>query len=207
MRKKVGTAAVNLVKAAGYHSAGTVEFLLDEGGNFYFMEVNTRIQVEHTVTEELTGVDLVKEMLRIEMGEKLPLRQKDVKLEGHVIQCRINAENPDKNFMPSPGKVEWYLPPGGRGVRVDSACYPGYTIPPHYDSMVAKLIVKGENRAEAIAKAKRALSEFHVGGVKTTIPFHQFMMEHAVFVKGTGYHINYVDEMLKEEMQFALEEV
>ncbi|MFN4175287.1 MAG: biotin carboxylase N-terminal domain-containing protein, partial [Parachlamydiaceae bacterium] len=161
MRAKIGEAAVKVVKAAGYYSAGTVEFLLDRDGNFYFMEVNTRIQVEHTVTEELTGIDLVCEQLKIAMGEKLRLRQDDVKFDGHIIQFRINAEDPDNHFAPSPGRLEYYLPPGGPHVRVDSSCYSGYVIPPNYDSMIAKLIVKGKDRSEAIARAKRALKEFH----------------------------------------------
>ena len=170
LRKKMGEAAVEIAKAAKYHSAGTVEFLLDEEKNFYFMEVNTRIQVEHTVTEELTGIDLVKEQIKIAMGEKLGVKQKEVDFHGHVIELRINAENPQNNFSPSPGTLEHYIPPGGPNVRVDSACYSGYRIPPNYDSMIAKLIVKGKNREEAIMVARRALREFHIGGVYSTIP-------------------------------------
>lgn len=208
MRKKMGTAAVNLVKKAGYYSAGTVEFLYDmKKKEFYFMEVNTRVQVEHTVTEELTGVDIVKEQLRIARGEKLSIAQKDVTYTGHVIQYRINAEDPNQQFAPRPGKIEWYLPPGGKDVRVDSACYAGYEIPPYYDSMVAKLIVSGKNRLEAIAKGKRALREFHIGGkgIYTTIPFHQYMMEHEQFVGGKEYHINYVDQMMETGVKFSVE--
>ncbi|MBS0623246.1 MAG: acetyl-CoA carboxylase biotin carboxylase subunit [Verrucomicrobia bacterium] len=201
LRKKVGQAAVSIAKAAKYFSAGTVEFLLDKQHNFYFMEMNTRIQVEHTITEELTGVDLVREQLRIARGEKLLLKQKDVTCSGHVIQLRINAENPAQNFSPSPGVLEYYLPPGGPHVRIDSACYSGYKIPPHYDSMIAKLIVKGKDREEAIAVAKRALAEFHIGGVHSTIPFHQYIMEDQNFHKST-YDITYVDRLIDGGCQF-----
>lgn len=204
LRQKVGQAAVNVVKKAGYHSAGTVEFLLDKDLNFYFMEVNTRIQVEHTVTEELTGVDLVVEQLRIAQGEKLQLEQKDVEFNGHVIQFRINAENPAHNFAPSPGRLEYYLPPGGPHVRVDSACYSGYVIPPNYDSMIAKLIVKGKDRQEAIARAKRALKEFHIGGVHSTIPFHRYMLEDPKFLS-TDYTLLYIDDLIAEGHSFTLD--
>lgn len=195
LRQKIGQAAVSVVKQANYYSAGTVEFLLDKDHNFYFMEVNTRIQVEHTVTEELTGVDLVTEQLRIARGEKLQITQKQVELKGHVIQFRINAENPEMNFAPSPGKLVYYLPPGGPHVRVDSACYAGYTIPPHYDSMIAKLIVKGRTREEAIAIAKRALKEFHIGGVYSTIPFHRYMLEDPAFLE-SKFDLNYIDGLI-----------
>ncbi len=201
LRKKMGQAAVNIAKAAKYFSAGTVEFLLDKNKNFYFMEMNTRIQVEHTITEELTGVDLVQEQLRIARGEKLKFKQKDIRFEGHVIQCRINAENPANNFSPSPGHLEYYLPPGGPHVRVDSSCYAGYKIPPHYDSMIAKLIVKGKDREEAIAITKRALQEFHIGGVHSTIPFHQYMMNKKEFHE-SKYDIKYVDELIDSGCQF-----
>ncbi len=201
LRKKMGECAVAIVKAAKYHSVGTVEFLLDEEGNFYFMEVNTRIQVEHTVTEELTGIDLVQLQLRIARGEKLELQQKDVQLKGHVFELRINAENPMHNFAPSPGLLEHYIPPGGPHVRVDSACYGGYKIPPNYDSMIAKLIVKGENREEAIAHAKRALKEFHISGVHTTIPFHQYMLDDKKFLTH-DYTIGYVDQLIDNGCSF-----
>jgi acetyl-CoA carboxylase biotin carboxylase subunit len=201
LRQKIGQAAVDVVKAAGYYSAGTVEFLLDKDHNFYFMEVNTRIQVEHTVTEELTGVDLVVEQLRIARGEELSLRQKDVQFNGHVIQFRINAENPAQHFAPSPGKLEYYLPPGGPHVRVDSSCYSGYTIPPNYDSMIAKLIVKGKNREEAIAIGKRALKEFHIGGVHSTIPFHLYMLEDARFLNA-DFDLTYIDGLIASGCQF-----
>lgn len=204
LREKIGQAAVNVVKKAKYYSAGTVEFLLDKDLNFYFMEVNTRIQVEHTVTEELTGIDLVREQIRIAQGEKMPYRQKDITFDGHVIQFRINAENPAQNFAPSPGKLEYYLPPGGPHVRVDSACYSGYSIPPNYDSMIAKLIVKGKNRAEAIAVGKRALREFHIGGVKSTVPFHRYMLEDDNFLD-TKYDLTYIDTLMSEGCSFDCE--
>lgn len=204
MRQKIGQAAVSVVKAANYFSAGTVEFLLDKDGNFYFMEVNTRIQVEHTVTEELTGVDLVMEQLRIARGEKLMFDQKDVEFSGHVIQFRINAENPSHNFAPSPGKLEYYLPPGGPHVRVDSACYSGYSIPPNYDSMIAKLIVKGKTRSEAVAIAKRALREFHIGGVNSTIPFHLYMLEDPRFLKA-DFDLLYIDGLIAAGCKFEKE--
>ncbi|MBM3208215.1 MAG: ATP-grasp domain-containing protein, partial [Chlamydiae bacterium] len=203
LRKKVGEAAVAIVKAAGYHSVGTVEFLLDQEMNFYFMEVNTRIQVEHTITEELTGVDLAREQIKIARGEKLSFKQKDVEFKGHIIQFRINAENPSTNFSPSPGKLEYYIPPGGPHVRVDSACYSGYKIPPNYDSMIAKLIVKGADRAEAIAVAKRALKEFHIGGVHSTISFHQYMLQDKRFLEN-DYVISYIDQLISEGCTFQV---
>ena len=201
LRNKMGTAAINIAKAAKYFSAGTIEFLLDRDNKFYFMEMNTRIQVEHTVTEELTGIDLVQEQIRIAMGGELKRKQKDVQFNGHVIQCRINAENPSNNFAPSPGILEYYLPPGGPHVRVDSACYSGYRIPPNYDSMIAKLIVRGKNRKEAIAHMKRALKEFHIGGVHSTIPFHQYMMNNPDFLEHK-YDIKYIDDLLDSGFSF-----
>ncbi|MBF8262641.1 MAG: accC1 [Parachlamydiales bacterium] len=201
LRKKMGQAAVEIAKAAKYHSVGTVEFLLDESGHFYFMEVNTRIQVEHTVTEELTGIDLVQWQIRMARGEKLPIRQKDVILNGHVIELRINAEDPHNQFAPSPGYLEHYVPPGGPHVRVDSACYGGYRIPPNYDSMIAKLIVRGRTRAEAIAHAKRALNDFHIHGVHTTIPFHQFMLQDTRFLTNE-YSISYIDQLITDGCTF-----
>jgi len=202
MRKAIGEHAVAIVRAAGYYSVGTVEFLLDEKKNFYFMEVNTRIQVEHTVTEELTGIDLVEWQIRIARGEKLPWKQEDISLTGHVFELRINAEDPSRNFAPSPGKLEHYVPPGGAHVRIDSACYTGYKIPPHYDSMIAKLIVKGKDRTEAIAKAKRALREFHIVGVHTTIPFHQYMLDEERFLTH-DYTINTIDQLIEEGCTFT----
>lgn len=205
LRQKIGQAAVSVVKAAKYYSAGTVEFLLDKDHNFYFMEVNTRIQVEHTVTEELTNVDLVREQIRIAMGEKLSLSQKDVVFNGHVIQFRINAENPAHNFAPSPGKLEYYLPPGGPHVRVDSACYSGYMIPPNYDSMIAKLIVKGKDRKEALAIGERALREFHIGGVHSTIPFHRYMLQDERFIN-VDFDLTYIDGLVSEGCKFTLDD-
>lgn len=204
LRQKIGQAAVDVVKAANYYSVGTVEFLLDAAHNFYFMEVNTRIQVEHTVTEELTGVDLVREQIRIAMGKELHYRQKDIQFNGHVIQFRVNAENPAHNFSPSPGRLEYYLPPGGPHVRVDSACYSGYQIPPNYDSMIAKLIVSGKNREEAIAVAKRALREFHIGGVHSTISFHRYMLEDKNFLD-SKFDLNYIDGLVADGCQFIPE--
>jgi acetyl-CoA carboxylase, biotin carboxylase subunit len=185
IRAEMGEAAVKAAQAVNYSGAGTVEFIFDHNnGNFYFMEMNTRIQVEHPVTEMVTGIDLIKEQIKIASGEKLSVKQEDVTFNGWSIECRINAENPDKNFMPSPGTVEMYLPPGGLGVRVDSAVYPGYKIPPFYDSMVAKIITYGDTREEAIARMKRALSEFIIEGVHTTVPFHLRLLEHEKFVSG-----------------------
>lgn len=203
LRQKIGQAAIDVVKAAKYSSVGTVEFLLDSQQNFYFMEVNTRIQVEHTVTEELTGVDLVREQIRIAMGYDLQYRQRDIQFNGHVMQFRINAENPSHNFSPSPGRLEYYLPPGGPHVRVDSACYSGYQIPPNYDSMIAKLIVKGKDREQAIEVGKRALKEFHIGGVHSTINFHRYMLEDKNFLDGK-YDLNYIDSLIAEGTQFIL---
>ncbi|WP_243386376.1 acetyl-CoA carboxylase biotin carboxylase subunit [Bacillus kexueae] len=185
IRQKMGEAAVKAAKAVQYSGAGTVEFIFDYRSNeFYFMEMNTRIQVEHPVTEMVTGIDLIKEQIKVAAGEVLSYKQEDVTFTGWAIECRINAENPEKNFMPSPGKIEMYLPPGGLGVRVDSAVYPGYSIPPYYDSMIAKLITYGATREEAIARMKRALSEFVIEGVSTTIPFHIKLLEHEKFVSG-----------------------
>lgn len=185
LRQEMGEAAVKAAKAVNYEGAGTVEFIFDHINNkFYFMEMNTRIQVEHTITEMITGVDLIKEQIKIASGEKLALQQDDIKLNGWSIECRINAENPARNFMPSPGKVTMYMPPGGYGVRVDSSMYTGYTIPPFYDSMVAKLIVHADTREEAILRMKRALDEFIIEGVDTTIPFHFNLMDDEVFKSG-----------------------
>lgn len=185
IREAMGNAAVQAAKAVEYSGAGTIEFIFDRSTKqFYFMEMNTRIQVEHPVTEMVTGIDLIKEQIKIASGEKLSFTQEDVQFNGWSIECRINAENPYKNFMPSPGTVEMYLPPGGYGVRVDSAAYSGWQIPPHYDSMIAKLITHGKTREEAIDKMRRALDEFIIDGIYTTIPFHLNMMSHEVFQKG-----------------------
>ncbi|MGX5608969.1 acetyl-CoA carboxylase biotin carboxylase subunit [Bacillus cereus] len=190
LRRRMGEAAVKAAQAVNYCGAGTVEFLLDKNGDFYFMEMNTRIQVEHPVTEMITGVDLIKEQISVAFGNKLMIKQKDIRITGHAIECRINAENPAKNFMPSPGTIHMYLPPGGYGVRVDSSCYPGYTVSPFYDSMVAKLIVHGKDRNEAIQRMKRALNEFVIDGINTTIPFHIELLNHPDFIAGefdTGF--------------------
>lgn len=204
-RKKMGEAAINIAKAAKYFTVGTVEFLLDEEGRFYFMEVNTRIQVEHTVTEELTGIDLVKEQIRTAMGEKLRFKQKDIRFEGHVMQFRINAENPSQDFAPSPGALDYFMPPGGPSVRVDTACYSGYKIPPNYDSLIAKLIVKGKTREEAMAIGQRALKEFHIGGVKSTISFHRYMLKNETFKRGK-FNLAFVDQLLAQGCDFGDEE-
>jgi acetyl-CoA carboxylase, biotin carboxylase subunit len=184
-RAEMGQAAVKAALAVNYSGAGTVEFIFDyKNHKFYFMEMNTRIQVEHPVTEMVTGVDLIKEQIKVASGEKLSISQEDVTFNGWAIECRINAENPAKNFMPSAGKIHMYLAPGGYGVRVDSAAYPGYSIPPYYDSMIAKLIVHAPTREEAIDKMKRALSEFAIEGIHTTIPFHLKLLQHEQFVSG-----------------------
>ena len=206
LRKKMGEAAVHLAKAAHYHTVGTIEFLLDENKHFYFMEVNTRIQVEHTITEELTGIDLVREQIKMAMGDKLLYKQKNVSFEGHVFEFRINAENPSNQFAPSPGVLEYCIPPGGPHVRVDSACYTGYKIPPFYDSMIAKLIVKGKDRLEAIKIAKRALREFYIGGVDSTIPFHQYMLNNSSFLLGEGYYLDFIDRLIEEGCHFEQDE-
>lgn len=201
LRKKIGEAAIAIAKEAKYHTVGTVEFLLDEKKNFYFMEVNTRIQVEHTVTEEVTGIDLVVEQIKMAQGEKLRFKQKDIEMKGHVMEFRINAENPANQFAPSPGLLEYYIPPGGPHVRVDSACYSGGKIPPNYDSMIAKLIVKGATREEAVKIAKRALKEFHIGNVYTTIPFHQAMLNNETFLSGV-YALDFIDKLIESGYDF-----
>jgi len=181
-REKMGSAAVSAARAVNYVGAGTVEFIYAPDGNFYFMEMNTRIQVEHPVTEWVTGVDLVREQIMAAAGEPLSVTQSDIKMRGHAMECRINAEDPEKNFLPSPGRITNYIPPGGIGVRVDSAAFTGYTVPPFYDSMIAKLVVWAPTRSQAIARMLRALSEFEIQGVKTTIPFHQRLFQHEKFV-------------------------
>ena len=193
-RKQMGEAAVKAAQAVNYVGAGTIEFIFDRSSEaFYFMEMNTRIQVEHPVTEMITGVDLIKEQIKIANNEPLKFSQEDIQFEGWSIECRINAEDPFNKFMPSPGTVSMYLTPGGPGVRIDSAVYPGYSIPPYYDSMVAKLITYGSTREEAIKVMKRALDEFVVEGVKTTIPFHSAIMNHQVFKMGE-FNTNFLEE-------------
>jgi acetyl-CoA carboxylase biotin carboxylase subunit len=198
LRKRMGEAAVKAAKAANYRGVGTVEFLLDKNEEFYFMEMNTRIQVEHPVTELVTGLDLIKEQIRMACGEKLKLKQEDVKLHGHAIECRINAEDPDNNFIPSPGKIEQLNLPGGPGVRIDTHIYQGYKISPYYDSMVAKLIVHGRDRAEALSIMRRALDEFFIAPIKTTIPLHMQIMNHPLFVKGQ-ISTHFIEKMNKKE--------
>lgn len=203
LRTQITQAALNIARAAGYFSTGTIEFLLDQRGQFYFMEMNTRIQVEHTVTEELTGIDLLKAQIHVARGEPLPWKQEDIVFNGHVIQLRINAENPETQFSPTPGKLERFIVPGGRGVRVDTACYSGYAIPPYYDSMIAKLISKGKDREEAIAIANRALAEFYIEGIKSTIPFHQFMLCNIDFLT-LAYDIKYVDRLIESGQKVSV---
>ena len=184
-RKKMGEIAVRAARSVGYDSAGTIEFLYDiESKKFYFMEMNTRIQVEHPVSEMLTGVDLIKYQIKIANGEELDLKQKDIQKRGHAIECRINAEDPLKDFTPSPGEISQLIVPGGPGIRVDSGVYPGYRIPPYYDSMIAKLIAWGSDRREAIERMKRALEEFYIIGLKTTIPFHIGVLKNKKFLVG-----------------------
>jgi acetyl-CoA carboxylase, biotin carboxylase subunit len=183
LRARMGKAAVDAAKNINYEGAGTVEFIF-ANGDFYFMEMNTRIQVEHPVTEFITGTDLIKEQIRVASGQKLSWTQEQIEFRGHAIECRINAEDPDRNFMPCPGRVDAYIAPGGPGVRVDSHCYPGYVIPQFYDSLVSKLIVWGSDRQEAIARMQRALDEYAITGIRTTIPFHQRVLSHPVFQKG-----------------------
>lgn len=196
LREKMGTAAVKAAKSINYTGAGTVEFLVDQSGNFYFMEMNTRIQVEHPVTEMITGLDLIAEQIRIAQGDKLSITQDQVKLRGHSIECRINAEDPDHNFRPHPGRISGYLPPGGNGVRIDSHVYTDYEIPPYYDSLIGKLIVWGPDRPTAILKMKRALREFAITGLPTTIGFHQRILETPEFLRGEIY-TNFVEQMMK----------
>ncbi len=183
MRKDMGNAAIAFARAAKYVNAGTCEFLVDERGRFYFIEMNARIQVEHPVTEAVTGLDLIKEQIHIAAGEKLRFGQRDVVISGHAIECRINAEDPADHFKPCPGKITTFIAPGGPGVRLDTHAHAGYEIPPYYDSMIGKLIVHRKNRDEAIATMKRALSEFVIEGVKTTIPLHHAIFDHTQFIK------------------------
>lgn len=197
LRKKIGELAVKGAKQIGYVNAGTMEFLIDKNNNFYFMEMNARIQVEHPVTEMVTGIDLIKEQIRVSSGEKLGYDQSDIVIRGHAIECRINAEDPDKHFMPSPGKIERFHVPGGRGVRVDSHIYSDYLIPAYYDSMIAKLIAHGQTRSEAIYIMQRALDEFVIRPLKTTLPFHRRVMTDDAFIRGTT-DTSYVDKFLGE---------
>jgi acetyl-CoA carboxylase biotin carboxylase subunit len=195
LRKKMSKAAVRLAETAGYTNAGTVEFVVDEKGNFYFLEMNKRIQVEHPVTEEVTGVDLVQQQILIAMGEPLRISQGDIKQIGHSVECRINAEDPFGDFRPSPGRIDMLFTPGGRGVRWDSHVYAGYTIPPYYDSMIGKLITYGKDRRDAMNKMSRALSEFMITGIKTTIPFQQAILQDPDFRRGV-YTTHFISRLL-----------
>ncbi|MHB8079839.1 MAG: acetyl-CoA carboxylase biotin carboxylase subunit [Candidatus Krumholzibacteriia bacterium] len=194
-RQKMGDAALRLAGAVGYRSAGTLEFLLDTDGSFYFMEMNTRIQVEHPVTELVTGIDLVKWQLRIAAGEPLDFEQKDVRLSGHALECRINAENPQRDFLPCPGRIFFFHAPGGPGVRVDSHIYSEYQVPPHYDSLLAKIITYGKDRAEAVARMRRALDECVIEGLPTSIPFHLEVLGNRTFLEGRATTRFLEDEM------------
>jgi len=184
LRKKMGETAVKAARAVNYKNAGTIEFLLDKHGDFYFMEMNTRIQVEHPITEMVTGTDLLKEQIKISSGNEISFKQKDIKISGHAIECRINAENPEKGFRPSPGEIKALNFPGGLGIRIDSAVFQGYVIPPTYDSMIAKLIVYGKDRDEALSKMRRALGEFVIEGVDTNIDFQYKILNNEAFIKG-----------------------
>jgi acetyl-CoA carboxylase biotin carboxylase subunit len=200
LRKTMGKAALRLAEAAQYTNAGTVEFIVDDQGNFYFLEVNKRIQVEHPVTEEVTGLDLIKLQILVAMGEPLKLSQGDIHFRGHAIECRINAEDPYDDFRPSPGRIEMYYPPGGHGVRVDSHIYAGYTIPSFYDSMVGKLITVGKDRREALDRMNRALGELMLTGVKTTIPLQQTILQDPDFRRGT-YSTGFIEQLMRRGAQ------
>jgi acetyl-CoA carboxylase biotin carboxylase subunit len=195
LRDRIGKAAVKIAEAAHYTSAGTVEFIVDNLGNFYFLEFNKRIQVEHPITEEVTGIDLVRYMIMLAMGEPLRHSQSDIQIKGHAIECRINAEDPFDDFRPSPGRVEMYFQPGGRGVRVDTHCYAGYTIPPTYDSMIGKLITTGNDRREAMDRMNRALSEYMITGIKTNVSFQQAIMQDPNFRRGV-YSTSFIEQLL-----------
>ena len=205
LRKKMGETAIKVAKAVQYENAGTVEFLLDRDENFYFMEMNTRLQVEHPVTEAVTGIDLVKEQLRIAAGEKLKLSQSDIQFKGHAIECRVNAEDPDRDFLPSPGKIESLIFPGGPNVRVDSHVYPGYQIPPYYDSLIAKIIVHGASRAEAITMMQRALKETLIAPIKTTLALHEKILNRPRFREGK-VTTNFIDTQFTTSKIGTLEE-
>jgi acetyl-CoA carboxylase biotin carboxylase subunit len=195
LRKKMGKAAVRIAEIAQYTNAGTVEFIVDDKGTYYFLEVNKRIQVEHPITEAVTGIDLVKLQIMTAMGEPLHISEKSVRMQGHAIECRINAENPFDSFRPSPGRVEMYYAPGGRGVRVDSHIYAGYTVPPYYDSLISKLIVHGSDRGDAINTLFRALNEYMIKGIKTTIPFEMVVLQDPDFRRGV-YTTDFLEKLL-----------
>jgi len=196
LRQKMGEAAVKVAQSINYVGAGTVEFLLDQSGDFYFMEMNTRIQVEHPVTEMVVGLDLIREQIQVAQGDRLSVTQADINLKGHAIECRINAEDPDKDFRPHPGRISGYLPPGGPGVRMDSHVYTEYDIPPYYDSLIGKVIVWGPDRSTAIARMQRALRECAIIGLPTTIGFHERILNHPDFIKGQVY-TDFVAKMMQ----------
>lgn len=205
LRKKMGKAAVRIAELAQYTNAGTVEFIVDDNGNFYFLEVNKRIQVEHPITEEVTGIDLVKMQILIALGETIKISQSSSAIKGHAIECRINAEDPFDDFRPSPGRIEMFYAPGGPGVRLDTHAYAGYTIPPTYDSLIGKLITYGKDRREAIDKMSRALGEFMITGVKTTVPFEMAILQDPNFRRGV-YSTNFVDQLLSGARRELIEE-
>ncbi len=196
LREEITRAAVKIARDVGYSNAGTVEFLVDSEGDFYFIEMNARLQVEHPITEQVTGVDLVKEQLRVAAGEKLTLQQKKLEFEGVSIECRVNAENPDDDFRTSPGLISEFIPPGGPGVRVDTHAYSGYEVKPYYDSMVAKLIVHQPDRHQALACLRRALSEFIIEGIHTTVPFYRDLIQHGGYVGG-DFDVRFVENLLE----------
>lgn len=198
LRKKMGNAAVKLAKSVDYENTGTIEFLVDSDRRFYFMEMNTRLQVEHTITEEVYGCDLVKEQIRIAAGEPLSPHVKHAVLRSHAVQCRINAEDPANNFQPSPGRIAFYYAPGGRGVRIDSHAYTGYVVPPYYDSLIGKIITVGATRDSAIDRMRRALDEYYVTGIKTTVPFHAAIMRSREFREGK-YDTGFVERMMSSD--------
>lgn len=198
LRKKLGEAAIRAAKAVGYEGVGTIEFLLDGNKKFYFMEMNTRLQVEHGISEMVSNIDIVREQINIAAGHKLSYKQEDIKITGHAIECRINAEDPDKNFLPVPGEINGYIQPGGFGVRVDSHVYSGYKIPPYYDSMISKLMCWAPNREQARRRMYRALKEYVITGIKTTLPFHQDLIEDEVFISG-NFDTGFMETYKKEE--------
>jgi len=197
LRKRMGDASIKLCESVGYTNAGTIEYLVDDDGHFYFMEMNTRIQVEHPITEEVYGCDLVKQQIQVAAGEHLGKHVLEARPRGHAMECRINAEDPEKNFMPCPGNIELYYAPGGRGVRIDSHAYAGYPIPPNYDSMIAKVIATASSRSACISRMSRALSEYMITGIKTTIPFQQAIMQNSSFREGK-YHTGFVEQLLRD---------
>ncbi|RMF92617.1 MAG: acetyl-CoA carboxylase biotin carboxylase subunit [Candidatus Schekmanbacteria bacterium] len=204
MRKKMGEAAIKAAQAVGYYSAGTVEFLVDKDKNFYFLEMNTRLQVEHPVTEMITGIDIVKEMIRIAAGLPLSISQEDVTVNGHSIECRIYAEDPEKNFMPSPGKIMNLRAPGGPGIRDDSGVFEGFEVSLYYDPLISKLVSWGRDRKEAIEKMRRALDEYYISGIKTTIPFHKQVMKSKHFIKG-DFNTSFIDTSFEKEKRESIE--